>query len=123
MSNRTPKNVFGEPLISCSTDPMTGFFRDGCCQTGPGDVGLHVVCTVMTDDFLRYSKFRGNDLSTPMPEHQFPGLKAGDRWCLCATRWKEAYDAGMAPHVVLAATHISMLEYASLEELQQWAAD
>lgn len=122
MTNRTPKNVFGEPLISCSTDPMTGFYRDGCCRTGAGDMGLHVVCTVMTDDFLRFSKLKGNDLSTPIPEYQFPGLKAGDRWCLCAARWKEAYDAGMAPDVVLAATHISALEFASLEELQECAA-
>jgi len=123
MSNRTPKNVFGEPLISCSTDPMTGFFRDGCCQTGAGDVGLHVVCAVMTDDFLQFSRARGNDLSTPVPEYQFPGLQAGDRWCLCAARWKEAFDAGMAPRVVLSATHISALEFASLEELEAFAVE
>lgn len=115
------KNVFGKPLVPCGTDPMTGFYRDGCCNTGASDVGLHVVCSVMTDAFLRFSRSRGNDLSTPMPQFQFPGLKAGDRWCLCAARWKEAYDAGMAPAVVLEATHISALEFASLEELQEHA--
>jgi uncharacterized protein len=113
------KNVFGQPLVPCGTDPMTGFYRDGCCNTGASDVGLHVVCSVMTDSFLKFSRSRGNDLSTPMPQFQFPGLKAGDRWCLCAARWKEAYDAGMAPAVVLEATHISALEFASLEELQE----
>ncbi|QDS95251.1 hypothetical protein FF011L_40440 [Roseimaritima multifibrata] len=123
MAVRTPKNVFGDPLITCSTSPVTGYYRDGCCQTGAGDVGLHVVCSVMTDDFLRFSKFRGNDLSTPIPEFEFPGLKSGDRWCLCAARWKEAFDEGMAPQVVLAATHISALEFASLEELQSLAVD
>ncbi len=102
---------------------MTGFFRDGCCQTGAGDVGLHVVCAVMTDDFLQFSRARGNDLSTPVPEYQFPGLQAGDRWCLCAARWKEAFDAGMAPRVVLSATHISALEFASLEELEAFAVE
>lgn len=123
MTNRIPKNVLGQPLVTCSTDPMTGYFRDGCCQTGAGDVGLHVVCAVMTDAFLEFSRSRGNDLMTPIPAYQFPGLKAGDRWCLCAVRWREAYDAGMAPQVVLSATHVSALEYASLEELQQFAVD
>jgi len=102
---------------------MTGFFRDACCQTGAGDVGLHVVCAVMTDDFLQFSRARGNDLSTPVPEYQFPGLQAGHRWCLCAARWKEAFDAGMAPRVVLSATHISALEFASLEELEAFAVE
>lgn len=123
MPERTPKNVFGQPLTACSTDPMTGFYRDGCCQTGPGDVGLHVVCAVMTDEFLQFSKARGNDLTTPVPEYRFPGLNAGDRWCLCASRWKEAFDAGLAPQVVLEATHISALEFASLEELKTYAVD
>ena len=109
--------------MPCGNDPPTGFYRDGCCRTGPGDVGLHVVCAEMTAGFLKFSQSRGNDLSTPMPVHDFPGLRPGDRWCLCATRWKEAYDAGMAPPVVLEATHISALEYASLEELRQHAVD
>lgn len=115
------KNVLGEDLAVCCESPMTGFYRTGCCETGPGDFGVHVVCAQMTREFLKFSKSRGNDLSTPGPE--FPGLKAGDRWCLCAARWKEAYDAGMAPPVVLAATHISALEFASLEELQAHAVD
>jgi uncharacterized protein (DUF2237 family) len=106
-----PKNVLGEPLESCSTDPLTGFYRDGCCRTGREDVGLHLVCIVATDEFLEFSKDRGNDLSTPNPMYRFPGLQAGDRWCLCVERWKEALEAGMAPQVVLAATHISALEF------------
>lgn len=114
----SPKNVLGTNLADCSHDPVTGFYRDGCCRTGGSDVGLHVVCAVMTAPFLQFSRQRGNDLSTPLPEYQFPGLRPGDRWCLCAARWKEAYDAGMAPTVVLEATHISALEFASLEELQ-----
>lgn len=117
----TAKNVLGTELASCSTDPMTGFYRDGCCNTGASDVGLHVVCAVMNDDFLRFSRLKGNDLSTPNPAFGFPGLKAGDRWCLCAARWKEAYEAGMAPEVVLQATHVSALEFASLEELRSHA--
>ena len=112
------KNVLGTALEVCSTDPMTGFYRDGCCNTGGQDVGLHVICAVMTAEFLEFSRERGNDLSTPMPMYQFPGLNPGDRWCLCAARWKEAFDAGMAPQVHLEATHISALEYASLEELE-----
>ncbi|MFO0810806.1 MAG: DUF2237 domain-containing protein [Gemmataceae bacterium] len=117
------KNVLGEPLAVCCTSPMTGFYRNGCCDTGPGDHGLHVVCAQMTAEFLRFSRSRGNDLSTPVPEFDFPGLKPGDRWCLCAARWKEAFDAGMAPPVVLAATHMSALEFASLEELSAHAVD
>lgn len=117
------KNVLGTELGECSTDPMTGFYRDGCCNTGASDSGLHTVCAVMTAEFLDFSKSRGNDLSTPNPVYRFAGLKPGDRWCLCAARWKEAYDAGMAPQVVLSATHISTLEFASLEELQEHAAD
>ncbi len=117
------KNVLGTDLESCSTDPMTGFFRDGCCNTGADDFGLHTVCVAVTDEFLTFSKQRGNDLSTPNLAYRFPGLRSGDRWCLCAARWKEAYDAGMAPPVVLNATHISTLEFASLEELQEHAVD
>ncbi|TWT92289.1 DUF2237 family protein [Neorhodopirellula pilleata] len=117
------KNVLGTELQVCSTDPMTGFYRDGCCNTGGQDVGLHVVCAEMTAEFLEFSRDRGNDLSTPVPMYEFPGLHPGDRWCLCAARWKEAYDAGKAPKVHLAATHISALEFANLEELQQYATD
>lgn len=115
------KNVLGTELQTCSTDPMTGFYRDGCCNTGGQDFGLHVVCTQVTDEFLEFSRDRGNDLSTPNKMYGFPGLVAGNRWCLCATRWKEAYDAGVAPKVVLEATHISTLEFASLEQLQAHA--
>lgn len=117
------KNVLGGDLQTCSTDPMTGFYRDGCCNTGGQDHGIHVVCSKMTKEFLQFSREQGNDLITPNPLYAFPGLKPGDQWCLCAARWKEAYDAGMAPQVVLAATHISALEYASLEELQEHAVD
>lgn len=117
------KNVLGEPMQSCSTDPMTGFYRDGCCRTGPDDLGLHLVCILATDEFLRFSKSRGNDLSTPNPMYRFPGLQAGDRWCLCVERWKEAFEAGMAPQVVLAATHISSLEFVDLEDLEAYAVD
>ena len=115
------KNVIGTDLETCSTDPMTGFYRDGCCQTGASDTGLHVICAVMSAEFLAFSKSRGNDLSTPNPLYRFAGLQPGDRWCLCAARWKEAYDAGQAPQVVLRATHVSALEFASLEELQEHA--
>jgi uncharacterized protein len=114
-------NVLGRPLQTCSTDPMTGFYRDGCCNTGAGDSGIHVICARVTAEFLKFSKSRGNDLTTPMPQYLFPGLKPGDQWCLCAERWKEAYDAGVAPDVVLEATHISALEFATLEELQAHA--
>lgn len=116
-------NVLGGPLKSCCRNPITGFYRDGYCRTGPGDVGLHVVCAEMTAEFLEFSREHGNDLSTPIPEYDFPGLKPGDRWCLCAARWKEALDAGMAPRVVLEATHISALEYVSLEDLKRYAID
>ncbi|MEB3162319.1 MAG: DUF2237 domain-containing protein [Prochlorothrix sp.] len=111
-------NVLGTPLQPCSVDPMTGFYRDGCCNTGAGDYGAHTVCAEMTAEFLAFSKAKGNDLSTPVPAYQFPGLKPGDRWCLCASRWKEALDAGMAPKVVLESTHASTLEYVSLTELK-----
>lgn len=120
---RQPKNVLGTELETCGTDPMTGFYRDGCCRTGQEDVGLHFVCAVMTTEFLAYSKHAGNDLSTPNSMYAFPGLHDGDRWCLCAKRWKQAYEDGMAPRVVLASTHISTLEFVSLEQLQEYAGD
>lgn len=116
-----PTNVLGGPLACCCTNPITGFYRDGFCHTGPGDFGLHTVCAVMTDDFLAFSKARGNDLSTPHPEYQFPGLKAGDRWCLCVGRWVEAFEAGMAPQVVLEACHASALEFVNREDLEAYA--
>lgn len=112
------KNVLGTELMPCSHDPLTGYYRDGCCNTGASDSGLHVVCAVMTDEFLQFSKSRGNDLSTPHEAFRFPGLKSGDQWCLCAARWKEAMEAGMAPEVVLESTHISALEFVTLEQLQ-----
>lgn len=117
------KNVLGTPLETCCLEPRTGFYRTGCCDTGPGDVGLHLVCAEMTAEFLAFSRARGNDLSTPEPLFGFPGLKPGDRWCLCVTRWQEALEAGAAPPVVLAATHISTLEFVSLEELLDHAVD
>lgn len=117
------KNVFGGPLAACSNNPLTGFFRDGCCSTGPQDHGSHTVCTIMTDEFLAFSKAAGNDLSTPVPEFAFPGLKAGDRWCLCAARWQQAFEAGMAPRVVLAATHERALEIVALKDLKRFAID
>ncbi|MCP4192816.1 MAG: DUF2237 domain-containing protein [Planctomycetaceae bacterium] len=117
------KNVLGQPLEVCCTSPMTGFYRDGCCNTGPGDLGLHLVCAKMTDEFLQFSAAQGNDLITPNPMAAFPGLKAGDRWCLCVQRWKEALTAGVAPQVVLDATHISTLEFVNLSDLQLHAVD
>jgi uncharacterized protein len=120
---RPSRNVFGEPLQTCSAAPLTGFFRNGCCDTGDQDVGSHTVCVVMTDGFLRFSKERGNDLSTPMPEFGFSGLKAGDRWCLCAPRWQEAFEAGQAPRVVLRATHQGALDYCTLADLKRHAID
>ncbi|MEM8583071.1 MAG: DUF2237 domain-containing protein [Bacteroidota bacterium] len=112
------KNVFGQDIVSCSTNPMTGFYRDGCCRTGEEDRGTHVVCARMTEAFLTFTKSRGNDLSTPNPRYRFPGLKPGDQWCLCALRWREAYEAGVAPPVVLEATHEKALRYVSLEALK-----
>ncbi len=117
------KNVFGEELETCSTNPMTGFFRDGCCRTDVQDLGMHVVCTEVTEEFLEYSKATGNDLSTPNPDFDFPGLKPGDRWCVCALRWKEAMDNGAAPPVVLTSTHESVLELISLEDLKRHSLD
>lgn len=118
----TAKNVLGEDLIPCSMEPLTGFYRDGCCNTGGSDLGLHIVCAEMTEEFLEFSKMRGNDLLTPQPAMGFPGLQPGDRWCLCVERWKEALQAGMAPRVVLQATHISALEFVELEDLKNHAA-
>ncbi len=115
------KNVLGTELLSCSTDPVTGFYRDGCCNTGADDAGVHVVCSRVTAEFLEFSKAKGNDLSTPMPQYGFAGLKPGDQWCLCAARWKEALDADAAPAVVLEATHAAMLEWATLDELKAHA--
>ena len=120
---RPGRNVLGLPIETCSVAPVTGFFRDGCCNTGPQDRGSHTVCAVMTEEFLRYSKAAGNDLSTPMPEYGFPGLKAGDRWCLCAPRWQQAFEAGQAPRVVLAASHEGALAYCKLDDLKKFAAD
>jgi len=116
-------NVFDEPLLSCSESPVTGFFRDGCCNTSDEDFGSHTVCVEVTQDFLDYSRFRGNDLSTPMPDFGFPGLQPGDRWCLCASRWLEAYEQGMAPKIFLTRTHKRALEIVELEKLKEYAAD
>ncbi|NJO27553.1 MAG: DUF2237 domain-containing protein [Richelia sp. SL_2_1] len=117
------KNVLGEKLQPCCTSPMTGFLRNGMCDTGPQYFGVHVVCAEVTEEFLTYTKSMGNDLSTPVPMYDFPGLKPGDKWCLCASRWKEAMDDGVAPKVVLSATHEAALEYVSLDELKQYAVD
>ena len=114
-------NVLGGVLMPCSTDPVTGFFRDGCCNTGPEDRGLHTVCVVLTAEFLAFSKSAGNDLSTPMPQYGFAGLKPGQRWCLCAARWQEAFEAGAAPQVVLEATHAVTLQVVSLADLKKHA--
>ena len=117
------RNVLLEPIASCSTEPMTGWFRDGCCNTDARDQGSHTVCVVLTDAFLLFSKRAGNDLMTPRPEFGFPGLKAGDRWCLCASRWQEAFDAGVAPKVVLASTNERALEIVKLTDLSAHAID
>ena len=117
------RNVLGGPLASCSTSPMTGFYRNGCCETGPHDLGIHTVCAVMTAEFLDYSRSVGNDLSTPAPQFGFSGLKPGDRWCLCAPRWKEALDAGAAPRVVLEATHEETLAIVPLGVLKDYAVE
>jgi uncharacterized protein (DUF2237 family) len=117
------RNVLGERLETCSNNPMTGFFRDGCCNTDHEDIGSHTVCAVMTAAFLDFSRSRGNDLSTPMPEFGFAGLKSGDRWCLCAPRWQEALEAGQAPRVVLRATHEGALEHCALADLKRYAVD
>jgi uncharacterized protein (DUF2237 family) len=116
-------NVLGGQLESCSYDPITGFHRDGCCATGPSDLGSHTVCAEMTAEFLAFSKSRGNDLSTPVPAFGFPGLKPGDRWCLCAPRWQEAFAAGAAPRVCLRATEIGALDHCALGDLKKFALD
>lgn len=117
----TALNVLGKPLQPCGFSPLTGYFRDGCCHTDPSDRGLHVVCAVMNAEFLEFSMFRGNDLSTPRPEFNFPGLRPGDRWCLCATRWLDAWRAGLAPSVILEATHLNALGVVTLAQLQEYA--
>ena len=116
-------NVLGGELEPCSFDPLTGFYRDGCCNTGAEDAGVHVVCAEMTAEFLEFSKAAGNDLSTPRPEFGFAGLKPGDRWCLCASRWQEAFEAGAAPRVHLAATHASATEFCDVAGLRAHAID
>ena len=123
MTDDDAKNVLGEPLEPCSFAPMTGFYRDGCCHTGPEDLGVHTVCAEVTADFLAFSKARGNDLSTPRPEFGFAGLQPGDRWCLCAARWQEAFLAGKAPRVVLLATHERTLEICEFADLKRLALD
>jgi len=115
------KNVLGTDLIDCSLDPLTGYYRNGCCDTGQGDMGVHTVCAIMTEEFLLFSKEAGNDLSTPMPEYGFDGLRPGDQWCLCAPRWQEAFLAGKAPQVRLESTHIATLEWARLDDLKSHA--
>jgi uncharacterized protein (DUF2237 family) len=120
MSNA--KNVLGTPLRMCSESPLTGFYRNGCCDSGPGDDGLHLVCAQMTAEFLAFSREQGNDLTTPAEHFDFPGLKPGDRWCVCALRWKEAFQEGVAPPVFLESTHISALEFLELEDLQSHAS-
>ena len=119
----TAKNVLGGALKPCSTHPLTGFYRDGCCNTGADDVGVHVVCAEMTRAFLEFSRAQGNDLMTPMPQYRFPGLVTGDRWCLCAMRWQEALEAGVAPPIILQATHSAALKYVSLDDLKAHALD
>jgi len=120
---RPTLNVLGTPLACCCLSPLTGFYRDGDCRTGPQDVGRHLVCAQVTAEFLAFSVSVGNDLSTPRPEYQFPGLKPGDKWCLCVLRWKQALDAGLAPPIVLAATHQKALEYVDLAVLSAHALD
>lgn len=117
------RNVLGGPLAVCSSAPRTGFFRDGCCNTGADDVGIHVICARMTREFLEFERQRGNDLVTPIPAAQFPGLSPGDRWCVCAGRWREAFDAGVAPPVVLEATHEEALAIVPLADLRRHALD
>lgn len=119
--NEDALNVLGTPLVPCSYDPLTGYYRDGCCSTDEHDHGSHVICAKVTKEFLTFSRQKGNDLNTPVPEYRFAGLKPGDRWCLCALRWKQAFDAGVAPHVVLESTHAKALEFVTLAQLQAHA--
>ncbi len=118
---KLPKNVLGTELKPCCTDPMTGFYRDGYCRTGQTDYGVHIVCIEATEEFLDFTVKAGNDLVTPVPEYQFPGLVVGDRWCLCVSRWQEALQAGCAPPVILESTHMSAIEFVSLEDLKAYA--
>ena len=115
--NKNSLNVFNDPLMECGTSPMTGAYRDGCCNTGVNDIGTHTVCAVVTNDFLQFSKSKGNDLTVDYPASNFKGLAEGDRWCLCVSRWIQAYQNNVAPPIILEATHIKTLEYISLEEL------
>jgi uncharacterized protein (DUF2237 family) len=116
-------NVLGGPLEPCNLELVTGWYRNGCCETGDGDAGVHTVCAVMTDEFLEFTRAAGNDLSTPVPKYGFPGLKAGDQWCLCASRWQEAFEAGKAPRVRLRSTHALTLEFVRLDDLKKVAVD
>ncbi|MBG79244.1 MAG: hypothetical protein CMJ39_00865 [Phycisphaerae bacterium] len=117
------RNVLGGSLLPCSMEPLTGFYRTGCCETGPEDQGSHTVCVVVSEEFLAFSRSAGNDLSTPMPAYGFPGLRPGDHWCLCAPRWQEALEAGLAPPVILEATHEGALQWTSIEDLRAHALD
>ena len=123
MSEEEQLNIFNEPLEACSFDPVTGFFRSGCCETSEQDTGSHTVCAIMTEDFLNFSKSKGNDLSTPVPAFDFPGLNSGDRWCLCAARWLEAYEAGSAPSIIARATHRRALEIIPMEVMKEFSLD
>mgnify|MGYP001191350672 FL=1 len=123
MSEEDQLNIFNEPLEACSFDPVTGFFRSGCCETSEQDTGSHTVCAIMTEEFLKFSKSKGNDLSTPVPAFDFPGLNSGDRWCLCAARWLEAYEASSAPSIIAKATHIRALEIIPMEVIKEFALD
>ncbi len=123
MNSQNEKNVLGTPLSPCCSKPLTGFYRTGTCSVGPDDHGVHAICIEATQDFLTFSKKAGNDLSTPVPEYAFPGLIAGDRWCLCAPRWQEAFEAGCAPPVLLSSTHEAALAYCKLEDLKRHALD
>ena len=123
MSEEDQLNIFNEPLEACSFDPVTGFFRSGCCETSEQDTGSHTVCAIMTEEFLKFSKSKGNDLSTPVPAFDFPGLNSGDRWCLCAARWLEAYEAGSAPSIIARATHRRALEIIPIEAMKEFSLD
>jgi hypothetical protein len=123
MAMAEPRNVLGGELEECGTDPLTGFYRDGCCGTGPQDAGSHTVCAVVTEEFLRQQQLVGNDLTTPIPEYEFPGLRPGDRWCVVAARWLQAYESGVAPPVVLAATHARAVDFIPLDVLREHAVD
>ena len=123
MSEEDQLNIFNEPLEACSFDPVTGFFRSGCCETSEQDTGSHTVCAIMTEEFLKFSKSKGNDLSTPVPAFDFPGLNSGDRWCLCAARWLEAYEAGSAPSIIARATHKRALEIIPIEVMKEFSLD